>query len=84
MVITSDGLYSYAVVTYECGDINWTGFDADQLNPSNPVVGFQAGQGVHGSHYLSYTPDVINIACLNLPSSNWSNVVFQLSQGESK
>ena len=78
MVIVTDGVYSYAVVIFKCGDLNWTGTRTSGF----AVVGFLAGQGVHGNHSLSMTPDVNNISCLNLPSTNWSNVVFQLSQGE--
>ena len=76
MVIVTDGVYSYAVVIFKCGDLNWTG------DSGFAVVGFLAGQGVHGNHSLSMTADVNSISCLNLPSTNWSNVVFQLSQGE--
>ena len=45
-------------------------------------IGFSANSNFYQNHPLSITPEINSIACLNSPVSNWSNVMYQISQGE--
>ena len=68
----SGGRLSYAVFTYRCCSLNWMRNEA--------VIGFSAGKGLFANHPLSGTSNVNNIACLNVSSSDWSNVVYKISE----
>lgn len=57
--------------TYQCGLLEWSG---------DATVGFTSSGRFYQNHYLSGTPSVRNIACLNSPRSVWSNLVYQLSK----
>ena len=70
-VIASHGSLSYAVFTYQCDLINWTRHNAS--------VGYTAGPHFFQNHPLSRTSDVVNIDCVNQPTSIWSNVVYKLT-----
>ena len=65
-ILITDGTYSYAVFTYKCGLLEW-GDDA--------TIGFNAPGGFYHNHELSYP----GIDCVNYPNSNWSNIVYLLS-----
>ena len=70
-MIASHGSLSYAVFTYQCGLINWT--------MHNASVGYTAGPHLFQNHPLSRTSNVVNIDCVNQPTSIWSNVVYKLT-----
>ena len=70
-VIASHGSLSYAVFTYQCDLINWTRYNAS--------IGYTAGQNFFQNHPLSRTSNVVNIDCVNQPTSIWSNVVHKLT-----
>ena len=74
VTVATDGSHSYAILTYKCGDLNWIALKAS--------IGFSAEGSPHANHDLSRTDGVNNISCLNLPHSNWSNVVYTLSLGK--
>ena len=67
MVLVTDGTYSYAVLTYNCGLMGWSG---------SPTIGFTAGS----SNYDNYDPSNSDVACLTSPNSNWTNIVYLLSE----
>ena len=74
-VLATDGVRSYAIYTYECGKLNWRFYNAG--------IGFSASPSFYAEHPLSRNSSVNEIACINrnsTPSSNWSNVVYQISR----
>ena len=73
VVVASNKTISYAIFTYKCGFLHWTDYNA--------TIGYSAGPKYFNNHPLSKTPNVVNIDCLNYPTSNWSNVVYNLNKG---
>ena len=70
-MIATDGLDSYAIFTYKCGELNW-------LRSNYATIGFSITQDFYANHYLSITANVNNISCLNSPNSEWSSVVYHI------
>ena len=70
-VIASHGSLSYAVFTYQCDLIKWTNYNA--------AVGYTAGPHFFQNHPLTRTSNVVNIDCVNQPTSIWSNVVYDIT-----
>ena len=59
-------MYSYTIFTYQCGLLEWD---------NGATIGFNAA----GDRYANHDPSTNEVACLNLPQSNFSNVIFRLS-----
>ena len=77
MAITDGVQHSYAIFIYECGDIQW---GADMANGSIFArVGISVGGNILYSHSLSGTNVVDTIDCLNLPTSPWVNLIYDIS-----
>ena len=74
MVLATDGETSYTVFTYKCGELNWSS------SSYRAVIGYNAASNSYVNHPLSRTTNVNSIACVNSPSSPWSNVVYNLNQ----
>ena len=72
-MIASQGTTLYAIFTYKCNLLQWTRFNA--------TIGYSAGLNNFAIHPLSRTSKVTDIDCLNYPSSVWSNVVYNLTEG---
>ena len=70
-VIASRGSLFYAVFTYRCDLIKWTIHET--------FVGYFDGSNFLQEHPLSGTSNVVNIDCVNRPTSSWSNVVYKIS-----
>ena len=70
-ILVTDGEQSYALFTYNCDMMEWSG---------NATVGFNAAGKFFHSHFLSGTHSITNIACINSPQSSWSNIIYQLSK----
>ena len=68
-MVATDGILTYAIFIYKCGDLNWIGY-------SYASIGFNIGPDAFASPKLSLTPSVNNISCLNGNTSEWSNVVY--------
>ena len=75
-MIANQGLTSYAIFTYKCGLLQWT--------TNNATIGYSVGHNNFANHPLSRTSRVTDIDCLNYPSSVWSNVVYNLTEGKTK
>ena len=63
---------SYAVFTYQCGSLNWINHGAS--------IGYSFNENFFENHYLSGNITVNDIACLNEPLTEWSNVVYNLGE----
>ena len=61
----------FTVFTYQCDLIKWT--------VHNASVGYTVGHYFFQNHPLSRTSNVVNIDCVNQPTSIWSNVVYKLN-----
>ena len=75
-MIATQGSTSYAIFTYKCGLLRWTS--------NNATIGYSVGHDDFANHPLSKTSRVTDIDCLDYPSSLWSNVVYNLTQGRAK
>ena len=69
-IIITNGQQSYAVFTYKCGQLEWSG---------GATIGFNAAGNFYQNHHLSGTY-AKNIACLNTPVTSWTNIIYQLSK----
>ena len=68
-IVITNGASSYAVFTYECGDINWGG---------GATIGFKATGSFYQNHAYSGSR-AASIDCVNSPTSQWNNVVYRLN-----
>ena len=66
----TDGVTSYAVFTYRCGDMNWA---------YGPTIGFNAAGDYYVNHPNTGSTNGEEIACLNSPTSQWYNLVYEIS-----
>ena len=71
VVLTSSSEVSYAIFTYQCGSLN--------PNAYTPSIGYSFSSSFFENHFLSEQTNASEIACLNQPSSVWSNVVYKLN-----
>ena len=72
-MIASQGSTSYAIFTYKCDLLQWTS--------KNAAIGYSAGHNKFANHPLPRTSRVTDVDCFNYPSSVWSNVVYNLNEG---
>ena len=70
-IAITDGSQSYAVYTYRCGHLEWSGGATIGYN-GGPVGNFYANHPFSGLNAK-------NIACLNAGVTEWSNVVYNVS-----
>ena len=70
-VLASQGKKTYAIFTYECGLLGW--------NRTNVIIGFSASNTLFANFPLSKQVQA-NIDCLNSPTSNWSNIAFEIGR----
>ena len=71
IIVTDGSARSYAVFTYRCGSMQWSGEPA--------TIGFNADGGLFENHPLSETLNSRDIACQRFPETVWNNVVYQLA-----
>ena len=69
-LVITNGYQSFTVFTYRCGKMQWSG---------NAVIGFKANSELSAIHKLSGRNAKL-VACRNLPTNIWSNVVYQLRE----
>ena len=72
-VVVTNGVLSYAVFTYQCGELNWVQFNSAS-------IGFSASSTSFANHPFSQQPNVNDIACLSQRCPPWTNVVYQISK----
>ena len=71
--MVTDGIDSFAIFIYQCGDLQW---------PEHgwATVGFGAGYEFVSNHWLSGTPNVTSIACLNTPDDQFYSLLYKLTE----
>ena len=69
-LVITDGVTSYAVFTYRCGDMNWA---------YGPTIGFNAAGDYYVNHPNTGSTNGEEIACLNFPTNEWYNLVYEIS-----
>ena len=69
-LVITDGATSYAIFTYRCGDMNWA---------YGPTIGFNAAGDYYVNHPNTGSTNGEEIACLNSPTSQWYNLVYEIS-----
>ena len=67
-ILVTDGLKSFAVYTYRCGYLQWSG-------PA--TVGLNTPADIRFNHPLSGTPSLDGIACIHV-ESEWNNIIYEL------
>ena len=72
-MVASQGSTSYAIFTYKCDLLQWT--------RNSAAIGYSAGNDSFANYPFSRTSRVTDIDCVNYPSSVWSNVVYNLNEG---
>ena len=60
---------AYAIFIYECGLLQWDNF---------ATIGYNAGP----EHYDNHDPSSSDVACVNHPANNFSNVFYTLHEAE--
>ena len=70
-IAITDGSQSYAVYTYRCGGLEWSG---------GATIGYNGGSvgDFYANHPLS-GGSASSVACLNSGVTEWSNVVYNIS-----
>ena len=71
--MVTDGINSFAIFIYQCGDLQWSG-------EYRASIGFGAGSEFAYNHWLSGTPNVTSIACLNTPDNQFYSLIYKLTE----
>ena len=71
-LIITNGFQSYALFTFRCGLMGWSG---------NATIGFKASGGYFDNHNIS-GHNARLVACINSTSktSSWTNLIYNLSK----
>ncbi len=71
-IAISNGAESYALFTYKCGEMEWSG---------QAVIGYNGGSlsDYYFNHPLSGSDDAQTIACQEFPGSVWTNLLYNIS-----
>ena len=71
LVLTTDGTTSLAIFTYQCSQ--------EIAIHSSTVIGYSVNNELYRQHPVS---NFTELACKNLPYSNFTNLVYQLNYGK--
>ena len=71
--MVTDGIVSFAIFIYQCGDIEWSGY-------YRATIGIGAGSEFVSNHWLSRTLSVTSIACLNTPDNQFFTLLYALTE----
>ena len=74
-IIITNGVKSYAVFIYQCGALT---------SHNNGTIGYNADGSFFHNYPLSGSGRVLEAACLNHPSTVWSNLVYSLTPSSGK
>lgn len=70
-ILITDETQSYVVFTYMCGLMEWE---------NTATIGYTA----NGDSFDNHDPSSDEIACVNSPDSDWSNVIYLLSEDDAE
>ena len=70
LTIATDGISSYAIFTYRCGELRRYSGDT--------VIGFSAGSDFYANFNYSSSEGVADIDCL---SADWTSMVYYIGGG---
>lgn len=76
-LVVTDGLRSYAVFTYKCNLLQWSGSN------QHAVIGYNM-RGRFMNQPLSGFGQVVNVACVNNPATPWSNLVYFIGTAQNE
>jgi len=68
-IVSTDGIQSFALFTYQCGSMMWGG---------NATIGFNAGGTFYRNQDLSGTSRINDVACQSYPGVVWNNIMYRL------
>lgn len=69
VLVTDGNTKSYAVITFRCGALGWSG---------EATIGFNAGGDYYENHPLSGLSISNKIACVHDNDSEWNNEIYNL------
>ncbi len=69
-ILTSNGFRSYAIFTYRCQMMQWSGA---------ATIGFKAAGNLYINHPISGQLNSSAIACAN-PQNSWNNLIYRLGR----
>ena len=69
-VMVTDGVNSYAIFIYRCGDLEWSG---------GATIGYGASSEMFSNHRLSGTFFITVIGCLNNPDNQFFTVLYEIT-----
>ena len=69
--LVTDGVQSYALFTYKCGEMGWSG---------GATIGFGASDELYDNLRLGGSAHATIASCLNSPTTEWSNILYKLTQ----
>ena len=77
--MVTDGTISYAIFTYNCNAMQWSGQQESQY----AAVGINSDDLLY-NHIASHSPNVHrDVSCSNLPREPWANEVFVIGRSSS-
>ena len=69
-ILATNRVESFALFTYKCGELDWG---------RGTNIGFGASDELYANLCLSGTDQATAVACLNSPTTEWSNLLCQIS-----
>ena len=72
-VIATNGFITVAIMTYKCGSIQWLRQGA--------VIGYHVSDTYTEELFYNDRERIVDVDCLNSPSSNWTNLMYYINAG---
>lgn len=72
-IVVTDGLTSYSLFTYQCNEMQWSGYWR------HATVGYNADGNFYTNHPLTGYPQVKDLGCLGSESSDVNNLLYRIS-----
>lgn len=70
-IIITNGTATFAVYTYNCDLMGWSGYD------TYATIGYNLN-GDYENHFLSGLESANTVACLSTPNTKWDNLVYTI------
>ena len=72
-MVTTDGFDSFAILSYQCGLLNWE-------SANGAVIGYSVNNKYYENYMLSMSSNVNKIACQQSPDSVWNTVLYHIGK----